>query len=330
MKKILERLFARESLPKEEAYTLMENIGKGTYSPEEIAALLVTFRMREINAEEFSGFREALYDLSNQVNLESEGSIDIVGSGGDGKSTFNISTLSCFVVAGAGYKVTKHGSYAVSSVSGASDLLMKLGYKVTVDEDCLQSQLDKYNICFLHAPLFHPALKNVAPIRKALGVKTIFNIMGPTINPSRPKAYLLGAYNEKVATLYSDVMKMTDYDFAVVHTLDGYDEISLTDDYLFLTREGKRLRSPEEFGFIKNRQEDLFSGDSIDSARDIFLNVLKDESPEAHKNVILINAGLAIHTLDASKSVEEGIALARESIESGRAYQNLKDLMNDQ
>jgi len=330
MKKILEELFEGEKLSREDAYQVMEHIGKMTYSPEEITSLLTVFRMRPIDAEEFAGFREALYDLSNQVNLESEGSIDIVGSGGDGKCTFNISTLSSFVVAGAGYKVTKHGSYAVSSISGASNLLQNLGYEFSTDEDRLQRQLDKYNICFLHAPLFHPALKNVAPIRKALGVRTIFNIMGPTINPSRPKAYLLGAYSREVARLYGDVMEMTDYDYSVVHSVDGYDEISLTDDYLHITRAGNHIRKPDEFAFARHKQEDIFSGETIDSAREIFLNVLKNECPAAHKNVILINSGIAIHTLDPKTSIEDGISKARESIESGTALKNLMNLLNDQ
>lgn len=330
MKIILEELLEGGKLSRSEAYQVMENIGREKYSPEEITSLLTIFRMRPIDPEEFAGFREALYDLSNQVNLESDGSIDIVGSGGDGKCTFNISTLSSFVVAGAGYKVTKHGSYAVSSITGASNLLQKLGYEFTTDEDRLQRQLDKYNICFLHAPLFHPALKNVAPIRKSLGIRTIFNIMGPTINPSHPKAYLLGAFSPEVARLYGDVMAMTDYNFSVVHSVDGYDEVSLTDDYLHITRSGNHLRKPEEFQFSRHRQEDIFSGDTIDSARDIFVNVLKNECPEAHKNVVLINSGIAIHTLDPAVSVEEGIQKARESIESGSALENLTKLLNDQ
>lgn len=330
MRPLLEKLYSGGELTTEEAYRIMTDIGEGRGSNEILASILTVYRMRPITAPEFAGFRAAMYDLSNQITLDSEGSIDIVGTGGDGKNTFNISTLSCVVLAGAGYKVTKHGNYAASSISGSSNLLQLLGYEFTNDRDRLQRQLDQCNLCFLHAPLFHPAMKYVAPVRKSLGVKTIFNIMGPTINPSKPGAILLGTYNREVADLYAEVMDLSDYRFSIVHSLDGYDEISLTGPFLHYTRDYKKTREPEELDFPCVRQEDLFSGETIDSARDIFLSVLRNEAPSAHTNVILVNSGIAIHTLNPDISIEQGIHEARESIESGRAYDNLEKLLNNQ
>lgn len=330
MRRILEKLYEGGILTTDEAFQVMTDIGEGRGSNEVLASLLTVYRMRPITAGEFSGFRSAMYELSNQVRLESEGSIDIVGTGGDGKNTFNISTLSCVVLAGAGYKVTKHGNYAASSISGSSNLLQKLGYQFTNDRDVLQRQLDNYNLCFLHAPLFHPAMKYVAPVRTSMGVKTIFNIMGPVINPSKPKAIMLGTYCTEVADLYAEVMEMSDYQYAIVHSLDGYDEISLTDKFLHYTREYKTVRHPQDHDFALVGQEELFSGETIDEARDLFISVLKNETPEPRTNVILINSGIAIHTLHPEKTIEEGIREARESIESGRAYENLMNLLNNQ
>lgn len=330
MRHILEKLYEGETLTFDEAYDVMTDIGEGRGSNEILASILTVYRMRPISAVEFGGFRSAMFDLSNQVSLQSERSIDIVGTGGDGKNTFNISTLSCVVLAGAGYKVTKHGNYAASSISGSSNLLQMLGYQFSNDPETLQRQLDNHNLCFLHAPLFHPAMKYVAPVRKSLGVKTIFNIMGPLINPSKPHAILLGTYCTEVADLYADVMEMSDFDFSIVHSLDGYDEVSLTDKFLHYTKESRSIRSPQDLKFTRVRQDELFSGDTLEKARDIFLSVLRHESPESHTNVVLANSGIAIHTLYPGKSIEEGIEEARESIQSGRAYDNLMNLLNNQ
>lgn len=330
MRHILEKLYEGEILTFDEAYDVMTDIGEGRGSNEILASILTVYRMRPISAVEFGGFRSAMFDLSNQVSLQSERSIDIVGTGGDGKNTFNISTLSCVVLAGAGYKVTKHGNYAASSISGSSNLLQMLGYQFSNDPETLQRQLDNHNLCFLHAPLFHPAMKYVAPVRKSLGVKTIFNIMGPLINPSKPHAILLGTYCTEVADLYADVMEMSDFDFSIVHSLDGYDEVSLTDKFLHYTKESRSIRSPQDLKFTRVRQDELFSGDTLEKARDIFLSVLRHESPESHTNVVLANSGIAIHTLYPEISIEEGIEEARESIQSGRAYDNLMNLLNNQ
>lgn len=330
MRQILEKLYEGDTLSYEEAFEVMTEIGEGRGSNESLASILTVYRMRPITAQEFSGFRMAMYELSNQVNLETERSIDIVGTGGDGKNTFNISTLSCVVLAGAGYQVAKHGNYAASSISGSSNLLQQLGYQFSNDRDVLQRQLDDYNLCFLHAPLFHPAMKYVAPVRKSMGVKTIFNIMGPVINPSKPQAILLGTYCTEVADLYAEVMEMSDYQFSIVHSLDGYDEVSLTDKFLHYTREERSIRDPQDLEFSLVRQDELFSGETLEAARDIFLAVLKNESPESHTNVVLVNSGIAIHTLHPDKSIREGIEEARESIESGRAYQNLMKLLKNQ
>ncbi|GAA5220640.1 anthranilate phosphoribosyltransferase [Membranihabitans marinus] len=330
MKQLFEQLFAGEVLTKEQTYSIMENIGQGQLSHGEIAALLTVFCMRPISTMEFLGFRTALYDLCKKVNLEGDERIDIVGSGGDGKNTFNISTLSCFVVAGAGYKVSKHGNYASTSISGSSNVLQSLGYQFTNDESLLNRQLSEANICFLHAPLFHPAMGQVAPVRKALPFKTFFNIMGPTINPSQPSAYLLGAYSKTVASLYAEVMEKAGYGFTVVHNIDGYDEVSLTDGFLKINAQGQEILFPTDIGFQQIGQEDLYSGDTIDSAKTIFLNVLENKSTSAQKNVVLVNSGLAIQTLCPEKSISDCIAEAEESLQSGKAKQTLTNLLNAQ
>ncbi|WP_236978513.1 anthranilate phosphoribosyltransferase [Membranihabitans maritimus] len=330
MKDILEKLFNGELLPSETTYDIMKEIGTGNLTNEELASLLTVYRMRPISSGEFAGFREALYDLSKKVNLEFENRIDIVGSGGDGKNSFNISTLSCFVVAGAGYKVSKHGNYAASSISGSSNLLQSLGYVFTDSEDTLNRQLDKANLCFLHAPLFHPAMKFVAPVRKAMKVKTFFNIIGPTVNPSKPQAYLLGAYSEEVADLYSDVMGQAGYDITVVHNIDGYDEISLTDRFIRITNSSKDIFSPEEIGFDLLKQEELYCGDSVDDAKQIFLNVLDRSSTKAQRDVVIVNSAFAIQTLNPEKSLDECRLEAEESIDRGNARSILKNLLNNQ
>lgn len=328
MKEILNRLYQQAYLQKQEAYDILVNISKGQYNPEQIASFLTVFQMRPINVAELSGFRSALLDLCIPVDFEGVESIDIVGTGGDGKNTFNISTLSAFVVAGAGYKVTKHGNYGVSSACGSSNVLEYLGYNFTNEVDQLKQQLDRANICFLHAPKFHPAMKAVAPIRRALGVKTFFNMLGPLVNPCRPKYNLLGVFNLNLSRLYQYILQNEDSRYAVVYALDGYDEISLTDNFKLRTNEGEWVLSPRDLGQKRLTQAQLHGGDTIPEAAAIFKHVLNGDCTAAQLNVVATNAGMAIHCIKKEKSIVDCIAEAKESILNKKALGAFLTLIN--
>ena len=283
MKKILTRLFEHKHLTRTEAKEVLTNISNNKYNESEISAFITVYLMRAISVDELNGFRDALLELCLQIDLEGVETIDLCGTGGDGKNTFNISTISSFVVAGAGYKVAKHGNYGVSSKSGSSNVLEALGYKFTNDNDILKNQLDKTNLCFLHAPLFHPAMKAVAPIRRQLGIKTFFNMLGPIVNPSFPKYQMVGVFNLELARLYQYVFQQTEKQYAIVHALDGYDEISLTGNVKIKTNHWEKILSPSQFGKKKLTQESLFGGDTVAEAAKIFVNVLENNATNPQK-----------------------------------------------
>jgi anthranilate phosphoribosyltransferase len=283
--------------------------------------------MRPITLSELQGFRDALLELCVPLDLMGIETIDVVGTGGDGKNTFNISTASCVVIAGAGYKVSKHGSYGVSSAVGSSDVLLQLGYRFSNDQDTLRQQLDTSNLCFLHAPLFHPALKVAAPVRKQLGTKTFFNMLGPLVNPVQPKYQLFGTFSMELLRMYQYVMQQSGRRFAIVHALDGYDEVSLTGDFKLVTNDREQILSPKDVGASVVPAEALFGGDTAGEAADIFLRILQNEAPAAQKQVVAVNAGLAIHTIKPESPIQDCVAEAMESIESGKAYARLKDLI---
>jgi len=292
----------------------------GEYNNAQIAAFISVYLMRSISIDEFLGFTDALLDLRTNVDaLSPYNPIDIVGTGGDNKNTFNISTLSCFVVAGAGYKVAKHGNYGATSVSGASNVMEQHGVKFTSDVSKLERSLDKTNIAYLHAPLFNNALKIVAPVRKDLGVRTFFNMLGPVVNPILPKRSVLGVFNLKMARMYHYMYQQTDCDFSIVHGLDGYDEVSLTGDFKIINKTQEIIYSPEEVGFMRCNEEDLSGGDTPEDASKIFDNVINNEATDAQKNAVIANAAVAIQTINSYMSFEEAIAQARGSIESGKA-----------
>lgn len=259
MKEILNILFEHRSLSRSQAREVLVNIASAKYNPSQVASFMSVFLMRPITVDELSGFREAMLDLCLKIRFDSENTIDIVGTGGDGKDTFNISTLSCFVVAGAGVKVTKHGNYGVRSVSGSSNVLEAIGYKFTNDAAVLNRQVNEAGLCFMHAPLFHPAMKTVAPVRKELGVRTFFNLLGPLVNPCRPKYMLLGTYHLEIMRLYNYLLQETSHQYSIIHSLDGYDEISLTGSYKMVSREGEQVIEPE----IRLKPEDLSGGKTI-------------------------------------------------------------------
>lgn len=328
MKEILNYLFEYKSLSEKQAYDVLLNISKGNYNESELSAFMTVYLMRTITVEELKGFRKALLDLCLRIDLDDFNTLDIVGTGGDGKNTFNISTASCFVVAGAGVKVSKHGSYGVSSISGASNVMETLGYKFKKDENKLKKEIDKAGICFLHAPLFHPALKNVAQVRKDLGVRTFFNVMGPLVNPSFPNAQVMGVYSLEVARAYNYLLQQTDKKFTIVYTLDGYDEISLTDDTRLINNEGEHSFTPEQLGKQTVTQADLFGGDTIKKASDMFLKIIKGEGTPAQTAVILANAATGLKCAGLYDSYEDCYQAAVDSLKSGNAYKVLTNLID--
>ena len=325
MKQLLNRLINHETISKEEAKQVVVNISKGDYNQSQIASFLTVYMMRSITIEELEGFRDALLELCLAVDFSQYNTVDLCGTGGDGKNTFNISTLSSFVTAGAGIKVTKHGNYGVSSISGSSNVMEYLGVKFSNEKDYLEKCLDQAGICVLHAPLFHPAMKNVAPIRKELGVKTFFNMLGPMVNPSFPKNQLVGVFNLELARLYGYLYQNTDKNFTILHALDGYDEISLTGNTKVISNETETMLSPESFGVQQIKQQDIFGGDTVKESAEIFMNVISGMGTEAQNNVVSANAGMAIATVKKI-TPKEGFELAKESLLSGKGLRVLKKL----
>jgi anthranilate phosphoribosyltransferase len=321
MKQILYRLFEHQYLGREEARRILQNIAQGRYNDSQIASLITVFLMRNISVEELTGFREALLEMRVPVDLSEYKPIDIVGTGGDGKNTFNISTTACFTVAGAGYYVVKHGNYGATSVSGASNVMEQHGVKFTADAGQLRRSIESSRIAYLHAPLFNPALKAVAPVRKSLAVRSFFNMLGPLVNPVIPAYQLLGVYNLPLLRLYSYTYQQSATRFAVVHSLDGYDEISLTSDFKVSMPEKEKLYTPEMLGFPRCSEADLDGGETPAQAALIFDKVLNNTASEAQKNCVIANAAFAIQVICPNKKIETCIAEARESLESGRALE---------
>jgi anthranilate phosphoribosyltransferase len=319
MKNILNRLFEHQTLSRQEAAEVLTNIGAGTYNDVEITAFLSVFLMRSIELEELIGFRDALLAMALQVDLQEFNPIDIVGTGGDGKNTFNISTCSCFTLAGAGYNVAKHGNYGATSVSGSSNVLEYYGAKFTTNFDTLKTSLEQSGFTYLHAPLFNPAMKNVAPVRKNIGVRTFFNVLGPLISPVKPQYQCLGVYNLKMLRLYTLINQKIGTNYTLVHSLDGYDEISLTDTAKIVNNRGEYLATPQQLGFQPIAQSELFGGETIAQAAQIFMNVLDNKSTEAQRNAVLVNSAAAIQTYNPDKSLADCVDEADESLKSGRA-----------
>ncbi|MEM6765407.1 MAG: anthranilate phosphoribosyltransferase [Bacteroidota bacterium] len=328
MKDILNHLFEHHTLSHEEARGILTKIAQGGhYTPSQVAAFLTVFNMRSITVEELSGFRDAMLELCLKVDLSDFDPIDLCGTGGDRKDTFNISTLSSFVTAGAGVKVAKHGNYGVSSVSGSSNVIESFGYTFSNDKDRIKKSIEEAGICFLHAPLFHPAMKNVGPIRRELGVKTFFNMLGPMVNPAFVKRQMVGVFSLELARLYGYLFQQTDKSFAILHALDGYDEISLTGPSKVLSAEGETLLYPEQLGLHTLRAESLSGGKTVKEAADIFLSVLENRATDAQTEVVLANAALAIRTARPAYCLEDAVGAARESIVSGSALQAFKTFL---
>ena len=325
MKETLNKLINHDILTKEDAKQILVNIAKGDYNTSQIAAFLTVYMMRSITIEELEGFRDALLELCLAIDLSAYNPIDLCGTGGDGKDTFNISTLASFVTAGAGIKVTKHGNYGVSSKCGSSNVMEFLGIKFSNEADFLEKSIDQAGICVLHAPLFHPAMKNVAPIRRELGVKTFFNMLGPMVNPAFPKNQMVGVFNLELARMYGYLYQNTDKNFTVLHALDGYDEISLTGNTKTISNTSEGMIKPSDFGLKAIQQSEIVGGDSIEESAQIFLNVLQGKGTEAQNNVVCANAGVAIATVENS-NIKDGFEKAKESLLNGNALKALKKL----
>lgn len=328
MKKILQYLFEHKTLSREKAKEVLVNISRGQYNESEITSFITVFLMRSITIEELQGFRDALLELCVKADLGSEPLMDIVGTGGDGKNTFNISTLSCFVVAGAGQKVAKHGNYGASSISGSSNVMEQLGYTFKNNSETLRRELDEANICFLHAPIFHPALKIVAPIRKNLAVRTFFNMLGPMVNPAQPAFQLVGVYNLEMARIYNYLLQQTGHAFTIIHGLDGYDEISLTNDTKVITNEGEKIMTPLQLGKRMVTAQDIYGGNTVEEAAKIFTKIIKGEGSWAQNAVVLANAAMALRCTGAYASYEDAYNAAVDSLESGKANQSLQRLIS--
>lgn len=325
MKQVLNRLINHEQLSKNEARTVLVNISEEKYNKSQIAAFLTVYMMRNLSLEELEGFRDALLDLCLAVDFSEYNTIDLCGTGGDGKNTFNISTLASFVTAGTGIKVTKHGNYGVSSVSGSSNVMEVLGIKFSNEKDFLKRSLDKAGICVLHAPLFHPAMKNVAPIRKELGVKTFFNMLGPMVNPAFPNYQMVGVFDLELARIYGYLYQKSEKNYAVLHAMDGYDEISLTGPVKVISRNSEKILTADNFGAKQIEESEIFGGETVNDSAEIFLNILNGKGTEAQNNVVCANAGLAISVVE-NCSIQKGFEKAKESLQSGKALNSLKQL----
>lgn len=327
MKAILSHLFEYKVLTKQQSKEILIGISSGKYTNSEIASFLTIYAMRSITVEELEGFRDAMLEMCLSVDLSAYDPIDVCGTGGDGKDTFNISTLSCFVVAGAGQHVAKHGNHGVSSLCGSSTILEYLGAKFTNEKDILEKQIATAGVCFLHAPLFHPAMKNVAPVRRELGVKTFFNMLGPMVNPVSPQKQLVGVFSLELARLFAYLYQQTDKQFLVLHALDGYDEVSLTGSFKIITAHSEQVLTPSHLGLDTLRAEQLSGGETVEASAKIFMNVLNNEATEAQKQAVLANASLALYCANPQNSLSDSVAMARESLESGKALNSFKKLI---
>ena len=324
MKNYLQKRISGEVLSKIEAQEALSIIGKGESNNSQIASFLTTYMIKPITADELEGFRDAMLDLALTINLSEFSPMDVCGTGGDGKDTFNISTTSSFVVAGAGQNVAKHGNHGVSSSVGSSTVLEYLGVKFTNDESYLKARIESAGICFLHAPLFHPAMRFVGPIRKELGMKTFFNMLGPILNPAQVKKQVTGVYNQEILGIYGELFQKTEGNFGVLFGLDGYDEISLTSDFELITKRGKETFSPEQMGFTKCKQEDLHGGNNVEESAKILISILENKGTKAQTEVVLANAATALYCADDDLSLSDAVLMAKESLISGKALNSFK------
>jgi len=328
MKKILQYLFEHKSLTRAQAMEVLVDISNGKYNEHEITSFITVYLMRSITIDELMGFRDALLSLAVKVNLGIDNAIDIVGTGGDGKDTFNISTLACFIVAGTGQPVVKHGNYGASSISGSSNVMEQLGYKFKNEGAALAKEVKEAGICFLHAPLFHPALKTVGPLRRNMGVRTFFNMLGPIVNPAQPKFQLIGVYNLEMARIYNYVLQLLDKEFTIIHSLDGYDEISLTTDTKILSNTGESIKTPYQLGKKRVFAAELEGGNTVAEASAIFKNIIEGKGTWSQNAVVLANAAMALHVTGKYENYDVAFQAAVNSLETGAANNCLQKLIS--
>lgn len=326
MKEILKDLTYNRVLTKDEARKVLIELASGHYNASLTSAFMTIYMMRSITVAELQGFRDAMLELCVPITFD-EPVIDVCGTGGDGKDTFNISTLASFIVAASGQPVAKHGNYGVSSACGSSNVLEFLGYKFTNSESILHRSMDKANICFMHAPLFHPAMKNVAPVRRDLGVKTFFNMLGPMVNPARPPRQLVGVFSLELARLYGYLYQDSQKKFAIIHSIDGYDEVSLTGPVKLFRTTGEYMITPRDFGLETLQPNLLYGGETVEEAAQIFENVLLNKGTKAQENAVLANAALALQCGNEELDLVQAVEIAREALRSGKAYQSFKTMV---
>ena len=326
MKEIFNELIDHRSLTKESAKNVLVELASGKYNPSQMAAFMTVYMMRSITVDELQGFRDAMLELCVRVRFDLP-VMDVCGTGGDGKNTFNMSTLSSFVVAAAGQPVAKHGNYGVSSACGSSNLLEFFGYKFTNNIDVLKRCLDEANICFMHAPLFHPAMKNVAPIRKELGVKTFFNMLGPMVNPAFPSRQLVGVFSLELARQYGYLYQDTDKNFVILHSLDGYDEVSLTGPFKYFYNGGEKIVEPVDLGLPKLKYEDIKGGTTVEESSRVFMDILEGKGTVAQNAAVVANAGMALYTGNQKDGIVAAVQKAKDALESGKALRAFKKLM---
>jgi anthranilate phosphoribosyltransferase len=327
MKQTLDKLINHHSLSKEAARQVLIDLASGKNNASQMSSFMTVFMMRNITVEELQGFRDAMLELCIPVRFD-QPVMDVCGTGGDGKNTFNISTLSSFVVAAAGQPVAKHGNYGVSSACGSSNVLEYFGYQFSNSVDELKRSMDSANICFMHAPLFHPAMKNVAPIRKELGVKTFFNMLGPMVNPALPQKQLVGVFSLELARQYGYLYQETDKDFVILHALDGYDEISLTGGFKYFYNGGEQMLEPADIGLPVVKYEDITGGETVEESAKIFLNILEGRGTEQQNAVVVANAGMALYCANQKAGLTNALVQAKEALESGKALQAFNKLLN--
>lgn len=327
MKEILQYLFNHNTLSRSEAKATMIEIAHNKFNDAEVTAFISVFLMRNITLNELEGFRQALLQMAVPVQIDAADALDIVGTGGDGKNTINISTLAAFVIAGAGQKVTKHGNYGASTITGSSNVLEELGYRFPSDSEKLNEDLEKANICFLHAPNFHPALQSVGALRRSLGLRTFFNLLGPLVNPAKPQFSVIGVYNLEIARIYQYLLQQDNREFAVVHGMDGYDEISLTGDTKIITKSSEEIFSTKDLGFNALTPESIQAGKTASESAKIFRDILEGNGSSEQNAVVLANAAIALHQTKKFGNYEDSLLLAQESLESGKALRSLNRLI---
>lgn len=324
MKTYLEKRFANQSLTQAEAFQALSIIASGNASAGALAAFVTTYNMLPITVEELAGFRQAMYSFANLIDLSSFNPMDVCGTGGDGKDTFNISTTAAFVIAGAGQNIAKHGNHGVSSSVGSSTVLEHLGAKFTNKASILKTQIEKSGITFMHAPLFHPAMRHVGPFRKELSIKTFFNMLGPLLNPAQVTIQLTGVYSPFVQNLYQNILSANNTQFSIIHGLSGFDEISLTDNFILVNNKETKTMSHQDFSFNNYQLIDLQAGKNLEQSAKVMVNILQNKGTKAQTEVVLANVAIALQTANNSLNLNSAIALGKQSIESGKAYQSLK------